>query len=246
MQPLDAAAYDALWSELDDFMRYHPGARHRRRIMRALLRGVDARSVLDVGCGTGEGLLALRDALPGVSAWHGADLAPASLARVQQRLPDVQVHGLDLERAALPQRFELVVCSEVIEHLRDRRAAFGRLASMVAPGGHLLVTAPAGRVFATERHFGHVAHPSAAELRALGAEHGLQLRALREWGFPFYRALKHATNVRPRWALRQFASGRYGPAHTLLTHALYGLCFFDCPVPGTGCQLFALYRMSTR
>ena len=245
-QPLDARSYDALWPGLDDFARYHPGARHRRRIMRALLRGVRARSVLDVGCGNGEGLLALRDVLPDVRAWHGADFAPERVAATQRRLPDVQVHLLDIEREALAQHFELVLCSEVLEHLRDRRAAFGRLAAMVAPGGQLLITAPAGRVFATERHFGHVAHPSAAELRAFGAEHGLQLRALREWGFPFYRALKHATNVNPRWAVREFASGQYGPGHKLLAHFLYGLCFADCPIPGMGCQLFARFEKAVR
>jgi hypothetical protein len=152
------------------------------------------------------------------------------------------VHALDIERAALPLQVELVVCSEVLEHLRDRRAAFGRLASMVAPGGYLLVTAPTGRVFATERRFGHVSHPDAAELRALGAEHGLHERALRSWGFPFYRALKHATNLRPEWSLRHFAGGTYGAAHKLLAHAAYVLCWADCTYPGTGCQLFALFQ----
>jgi trans-aconitate methyltransferase len=239
---LDGGDYDQLWRQLDDFARYNPGARHRRRITRQLLSGLRVDSVLDVGCGNGEGLLALRRALPQVRSWHGADFAPECLAGVQRRLPDVQVHRLDLERDALACEFELVVCSEVIEHLRDRQAAFARLVRMVAPGGYLLITAPAGRVFATERHFGHVAHPSAAELRALCAEHGLRERALRAWGFPFYRMLKHATNLRPAWSLRHFADGRYGAGQRALAQVAYALCFVDYSHLGTGCQLFGLFQ----
>jgi len=243
---LDARAYDALWRGLDDFARYNPGARHRRRIMLQLLRGLPVHSALDVGCGNGEGLLALRRALPQVRAWHGADFAPERVAGTQLRLPDVRVHLLDIERAALDLELELVICSEVLEHLRDRRAAFGRLASMVAPGGYLLVTTPTGPVFATERHFGHVSHPSAGELRALGSEHGLEERALRAWGFPFYRALKHATNLRPAWSLRHFADGRYGAAHKILAHTAYALCFVDCSHLGAACQLFGLFQKRPR
>lgn len=57
-------------------------------------------------------------------------------------------------------QFDLIVCSEAIEHLRDREQARKNMT---------------GRVYDTERHFGHVSHPTVDELVSLGSANGLSV-----------------------------------------------------------------------
>lgn len=51
LNPFSAAEYDKLWSSCDDFIKYNPGARHRRRHILSLLKTIQFQTVLDVGCG---------------------------------------------------------------------------------------------------------------------------------------------------------------------------------------------------
>src|SRR6185295_5907898 len=128
-----------------------------------------------------------------------------------------------------------VVCSDVLEHLVDRRSATRNLASMVAPGGHLLVTCPTGRVYQTERHFGHVSHPSVAEMEGHAAAAGLRPVRVENWGWPLYRAMKWATNVDSAWAMKNFASGRYSRSAKLVSDVLYWVNWLNLPTSGAGC-----------
>lgn len=234
--------YNRIWRELTPFIRYNPGARHRRRILFQLVEPLPKRSVLDVGCGNGELLRLMRARWPEIGEATGADLSDAVIEANRRAQPDTHFSVLDLERAALPIRAELVTCAEVLEHLEQRERAFEHLAAMVAPGGALVVTCPTGKVYATEKHFGHTTHPDVEELARLGAAAGLKLERVINWGFPTYRLTKWLTNLDPELALRKFAVERYGLPQVLVSSALYWANFLNLPSSPFGCQLFALYR----
>lgn len=242
---LTAADYDALWRALGDFIRLNPGARHRRRLTLRMLRGVEFDSVLDVGCGSGELLLHLHRARGGRGRWAGADLARETLETNRCAMPWAEFVEFDLVAGPLPDAFDsafdLVLCCEVLEHLDDRARAFEHLAATVRPGGTLLVSCPTGRVFETERRFGHVSHPDARELEALGSACGLETERAANWGWPLYRALKWAANVDTDWSMRNFGSGSYSRTGRWLNHLLYVANFLNLD-SRAGCQLFHLYR----
>lgn len=235
-----AEEYDHQWGVLSDFIRYHPGARHRRRLIGKIVRGLSCRTILDVGCGPGELVYLFRQILEGCEL-TGCDLSPEVIAADRQRIPDANFHVLDVSSDTLDDQFDLVVCSEVIEHIEDQAAVFRNLAAMVNPGGNLLVTCPTGTLYPTEVHFGHVRHPSMGELLALGRECGLTARLSINWGWPTYRALKFATNVNSDWAIERFAEGDYSLASKAISHLLYGLNFlnFDSRF---GVSLFVLFE----
>ena len=235
---LSGPQYDSMWSELDDFIRYHPGARHRRRIIAAWLADIDFSSCVDVGCGPGELIAMIAARHAGVTI-TGVDLSNTLVARNRQRFPACSFAVLDIQDRALAEQFDLVVCSEVIEHLDDRARAFRHLAAMVKPGGHLLITCPTGKLFATERHFGHTSHPDLAELRHHVAESQLVIERALSWGWPLYALLKRATNLRPDLAIRGFASGDYGWSQKTVSSLLYWANFCNLSTP-LGCQLFLL------
>jgi 2-polyprenyl-3-methyl-5-hydroxy-6-metoxy-1,4-benzoquinol methylase len=236
------AFYQGFWEETPDFARYNPGARHRRRLIVGTLSGESFASVLDVGCGNGELLSVLRGAFPAVSVFAGIDLSPDQVARNKARLTDMNFVAMDVQKGALNATYDLVVCCEVIEHLDDPRAAVKNLARMVAPGGRLLVTCPTGTMYATERHFGHVRHPSAEDLNAWAHEAGLEAVSLANWGWPTYRLMKWATNVDAEWALQRFASGSYSRSAKLVSLGLYWLNFLNRRDDARGCQLVGLFQ----
>jgi SAM-dependent methyltransferase len=235
------AFYQSFWEETPDFVRYNPGAQHRRRMILGLLRAEKFDSLLDVGCGNGE-LIGLVGQERRVSTLAGADLSPDQVERNRRRLPGVEFFALDIQSAALPRTFEAVVCSEVIEHLDDSAAAIANLARMVAPRGRLVVTCPAGTMYATERHFGHVRHPTPQDLAAWANAAGLEVDTLLNWGWPTYAALKWATNLNAEWALKNFANGPYTPSAKAVSNGLYWLNFLNRRNDPRGCQLVALFR----
>jgi SAM-dependent methyltransferase len=110
---------------------------------RALLLG-EARPgerVLDLGCGAGRFVAALREA--GAEA-VGVELAEAALERARANAPGADLRlltddgSLPLEHASV----DLVWCSEVLEHVPDTAHLLLEVRRVLRPGGRLLVTVP--------------------------------------------------------------------------------------------------------
>ncbi len=244
---MEAVEYDRQWVNMDDFMRFNPGARHRRRwILKALSR-LEFNSLLDVGCGNAELLLLIREALGTARKLQctGADLSPVAVDRNRKRLPEMSFEVLDVQKKALEQKFEMIVCAEVIEHLEDRASAFEHLSQMLLPNGHLVVTCPTGKLHETEKHFGHVSHPTIEEIRSHAQRNGLQLVKGESWGWPFYNWMKWATNIRPEWALKNFGDVQYSLPSKVVSETLYWLNFLNLPKLPLGCQLFLTLKKTS-
>jgi SAM-dependent methyltransferase len=97
--------------------------------------------VLDVGSGTGSNLRMLRDL--GFRRVVGLDRSAAALRQcAAKRLGSVQRADV----CALPFRdasFDLVLATDVLEHVRDEARAVAELHRVLRPGGALVATVPA-------------------------------------------------------------------------------------------------------
>ena len=153
--------YDEYWRREAPPPAHDPLAGTRRELLLPRLAAAGARSVLDVGCGTGELVAALRGR--GVSA-VGMDVSEAAVAVAAERHPDGRflVHGVeDLPWPVEEGAFDAVVSFETIEHLLRPRRLLEGARSALAPGGHLALTTPyhgllknvALAVGAFDRHF---------------------------------------------------------------------------------------------
>jgi 2-polyprenyl-3-methyl-5-hydroxy-6-metoxy-1,4-benzoquinol methylase len=95
-------------------------------------------TLLDFGAGRGE-LLARLHELGGYQALAGVDLfeRPAALP------PPVAWYQQDLnDEVRIDRQFDVVICSETIEHLENPRHVFRTLRRLIRPGGLVLLTMP--------------------------------------------------------------------------------------------------------
>ena len=98
------------------------------------------RRALDVGCSSG--YLARRLVERGVRV-VGVELDPRAADEARSICDEVLVG--DVEAMELPfehESFDVVLCGDLVEHLRDPGAALGRLRPLLRPGGRLVLTTP--------------------------------------------------------------------------------------------------------
>jgi 2-polyprenyl-3-methyl-5-hydroxy-6-metoxy-1,4-benzoquinol methylase len=99
------------------------------------------RRVLSLGCGTG----ATEERLQAAGAQvFGVDVAADAVAIARRRLTCVLVG--DVERDPLPElrqrSFDLVLCGDVLEHLRFPEHVLGRLRGWLVDGGTFVLSVP--------------------------------------------------------------------------------------------------------
>jgi ubiquinone/menaquinone biosynthesis C-methylase UbiE len=100
----------------------------------------EAGDALDLGCGDGRLTAELR-----ARSLTAADVSAVALDRARQRLPDAAlVHVRPDERLPFDDlSFDLVMCAETIEHVRDVQLFVSEVRRVLRPGGTFAVTTPA-------------------------------------------------------------------------------------------------------
>lgn len=150
----------------------------RRAVIDALLRGItlpESGAILEAGCGTGGNIATLRR--------HGRVSAFEphidALGFARERHPDVEIRAGslpdDLPHAVAS--FDLVAALDVLEHVDDDRPSARALASLVRPGGWIIVTVPAHRALwgSHDRRLHHMRRYGRAQLLGLFADLDLEL-----------------------------------------------------------------------
>jgi 2-polyprenyl-3-methyl-5-hydroxy-6-metoxy-1,4-benzoquinol methylase len=228
-----------------DYWRKMAAPRFRARTFIDLLKRENAASLADLGCGGGELLLEIGDHFHGMRLC-GVDLSEAQIESNRAQHAAVEWIARDLEDPsplpeALAGRFDVIVASEIIEHLGDPRRFLKTAAAMARPGsGKLLLSTQSGRVWETERRVGHRKHFSCEEVRRMLSESGWEPMQVWNAGFPFHDLSKRIANWSPSLTMRRFGENAYGPLENLACRGL-GLAFMLNS--GTrGSQLFAIGR----
>lgn len=107
------------------------------QMLTELTQEIDARRVLEVGCGTGHWLAQLH---PLGLALHGLDRSAGMLAQAQAR--GLNVHLTQGDANALPfapASFDLIYVINAIHHFRDALAFLAAIPPLLRPGGVLAV-----------------------------------------------------------------------------------------------------------
>jgi SAM-dependent methyltransferase len=231
---LSSDYYNQGWADTwMDFSRLGPTRRHVRKIVHTLIAPLHFQSVLDVGCGEGSLLNELTQANPALLV-AGTDVSEQALKLSRRYLPQGRFSILDLEQSHLDEQADLVICSEVLEHLEADEAAIANLAAMTRR--YLVVVVPQGQMRAFEREdVGHVRNYSRAELCTKLENAGFEIFAVVEWGFPFFSPLyRNFLERLPAGA----AEGRMGWRKRFAAEMLYRI--FELNAWNRGDKLFVL------
>jgi 2-polyprenyl-3-methyl-5-hydroxy-6-metoxy-1,4-benzoquinol methylase len=110
----------------------------KKKILEVLDREAARGRAADVGAGQGE-LLTILMQNKGLTRLEGLDIMPRPLGLPE----DIGWTDVDLnEELDIPRRFDVVICSENIEHLENPRRTFRNLRRILVPGGLLVLTMP--------------------------------------------------------------------------------------------------------
>jgi SAM-dependent methyltransferase len=100
-----------------------------------------ARDYLEIGCGTGFVTAAVRRSFPSLRI-TGIDQHEEGLAIARRRVPDAELHRLDLSELRWRERFDVVGAFDVLEHVDDDAGALASAREALRPGGGVLLTVP--------------------------------------------------------------------------------------------------------
>jgi len=111
--------------------------------------------LLDFGCGPGYFLRLLIDSKPSRASTHfvGIDISGAAAKVASQVCPEASIiHGSMYQVPLAKNSEDVIVCTEVLEHLLEPRRALDEMMRVLRPGGHVLVSVPDGDIDEWEGH----------------------------------------------------------------------------------------------
>lgn len=174
-----------------------PGHYLRSLYFRRALESLEGtfEEILDAGCGSGDYTFYLAKRFPQatVTAFDIDEQTISRNRRVQRKMGirNVSFHVRDVSTLTESDKYDLIVCIDVLEHIKDVETAVRSLKTALAPRGYLYIHMPARRYrpvpfsrflssfhrWAEREHIGRLL--TKEELRGLLGDNGLSVLACR-------------------------------------------------------------------
>ena len=191
----------------------------RWKNLRKLVRKhVIGTQVLDAGCGTGHTTLELlREGYDVIAIDNSEDLITFTKNLIEKGGFDVDVRQLDLTESVVlgENRFDTILCLDVLEHISDDRLAMKNLYRILNKDGNIIISVPAINYLygIRDKKIGHFRRYDRGELIEKLKESGFEVVDVRYWNFlgvlPFLlseKVLHKELNEGVRYSNRSSAS----------------------------------------
>ncbi len=196
---MSKAFYETYWSHQDTLSDLP----YKWPVLKKLLPE-GKKTFLDFGCGKGiitQRILRIR---PGY-ALFGADISQHALAYAKRRIKQGTFRRVAADQH-IPYKdnfFDVVLASDVLEHIYDTKTALSELARVLKPGGELIITVPyngklkmviavlIGFEFYFDPMSPHIRHFSPKTLTSSVTENGLSVTKIGYYGrfYPLSRGM---------------------------------------------------------
>jgi len=214
--------YENFWRALRGSHVDHPAVRWRyHHVLRFVAHSVPIGArVHDVGCSSGELLEKVKQIRPDLEL-TGSDVSiEAVTMALQKSVGDCFVADYCVSEPPLDlqSKFDVVLLSEVIEHVERDRDLLAAILLMLKPGGVLYLSTQSGRRYRMDRDvLGHLRHYRKQDLVKVLRELGFDVVKASNSGFPmlslqklmvdvlFERVIPSVTSGNPAGAPRSFA-----------------------------------------
>ena len=110
------------------------------------------KDILDAGCNA-NCLLEIISKRFNPKSLTGYDYSVETLEIAKSISPASQYEVFDLVHDQPKDQFDIIFCTQVIEHIPDAELAIVKLVELANPGGHILITVPNGRL---DQFRGHI------------------------------------------------------------------------------------------
>lgn len=201
MKKIDAGFYDNLrkkeWKNTADF---GPSSQTRYSLLIQLLKKHDYNNpnsiLLDCGCGSGNFLLKLS--VYGYKNISGSDFSKQAVNLAKEKQPNIDIFNADLTKLKDfdKKRYDIIVCSDVLEHINDDVTAINNIYSLLNKNGLLLISVPCNNKYWSlhDDFSGHIRRYSNNDLDNKLKINGFDILESFGWGSLFY-SLYHSLLV---------------------------------------------------
>lgn len=106
---------------------------------------LESPKIVDIGCGNGWILDEVNTRLKGRCHISGLEPSPVGVENTSKKIPSADIRQGTLSQCDFSSGFDVVICSEVLEHVEDQEEFIDRLFYFLRKDGLLVLTTPNGR-----------------------------------------------------------------------------------------------------
>lgn len=112
--------------------------------------GFNPTNILDYGCGEGRYISILKEFFP-ESLIYGSDISDVGLSIAKENHPFVQCISMSDEAVNFAdESFDLIVCVEVLEHVKNVKKSATEIGRLLKPNGIVIITTPCSNKYSFE------------------------------------------------------------------------------------------------
>jgi len=109
-------------------------------------------SIIDLGCGDGILIYELKREFPKIKI-TGIDISPRRIKGLKKRFPKEKFYCRDVCNTKIKDKFNMVHCSQVIEHVENDRELISEMKKLLKKNGILVVSSVIKRSFAIYKYW---------------------------------------------------------------------------------------------
>lgn len=235
--------YEIYWDKYSTHSE-HPSVRLRNRFIINQLKKTKFNSLLDIGCGDGFLINLIKNNFQREKLF-GADVSTKVIEINSSRYEGIKFFPLDISNENIQEKdkYDVVICSEVIEHLENWKQALKNLSKLIDKNGYLILTTQSGKRYLSDINNGHLQHYKLTDLMEELMKVKLNPVTSYKKGWPFYEMQKWVYEKNEN-AAKNFHTGEKGKSllGKILFNFTYFLFLLSPPSKNLGPQIFIVAR----